>query len=461
MNSRTLVLLISILTCTYTTTHATGTTKPARADTTYSSTPAGTLGSQTADSTRRSTLKTVAKAAAPVVIGVLETATGANPIIGIASQVVKGATMGQQASQLGKQAAEAYKTYAPPRVQQQATSQIDELKTQLAGGSYYRQTKRLPAQDLNKWHIPGGNYSGITPLGGDSFAIVDDKSPRGGFYILHLQIDSVTGEVISARRSDFIGPSEGRPEDNEDIVFVPSRQTLFLTSENASTVEEYTLDGQKTGRRLHIPSQFGIANLQDNSGLEALAYDDSTGRFWTTSECRLKSDSRVWDGHDSVQAMRIQAFDSTLAAAEQYPYLLSAPQLRTDGLYYTHGIPAMTYLGDGQMLIMERELAVPRGYFGAKTCIRIFVTQLDSIRAITGDTRLETLPRQAFLNRHEVARFTTGINLTRINFGNFEGMCLGPKLQDGHQTILLLSDSQNNAGNSLARLKDYIKVIVL
>ena len=40
-------------------------------------------------------------------------------------------------------------------------------------------------------------------------------------------------------------------------------------------------------------------------------------------------------------------------------------------------------------------------------------------------------------------------------------MCLGPKLQDGHQTILLLSDSQNNAGNSLARLKDYIKVIVL
>ena len=110
MNSRTLVLLISILTCTYTTTHATGTTKPARADTTYSSTPAGTLGSQTADSTRQSTLKTVAKAAAPVVIGVLETATGANPIIGIASQVVKGATMGQQGSQLGKQAAEAYKT---------------------------------------------------------------------------------------------------------------------------------------------------------------------------------------------------------------------------------------------------------------------------------------------------------------------------------------------------------------
>ena len=159
--------------------------------------------------------------------------------------------------------------------------------------------------------------------------------------------------------------------------------------------------------------------------------------------------------------MRIQAFDSTLAAAEQYPYLLSAPQLRTDGLYYTHGIPAMTYLGDGQMLIMERELAVPKGYFGAKTCIRIFVTQLDSIRAITGDTRLEALPRQAFLNRHEVARFTTGINLARINFGNFEGMCLGPKLQDGHQTILLLSDSQNNAGNSLARLKDYIKVIVL
>ena len=39
-------------------------------------------------------------------------------------------------------------------------------------------------------------------------------------------------------------------------------------------------------------------------------------------------------------------------------------------------------------------------------------------------------------------------------------MCLGPRLEDGRQTVLLVSDSQNRAGNPLFHLKDYIRVIV-
>ena len=49
----------------------------------------------------------------------------------------------------------------------------------------------------------------------------------------------------------------------------------------------------------------------------------------------------------------------------------------------------------------------------------------------------------------------------RKNFANYERMCLGPKLADGGQTVLLVSDSQGRAGNSLFRLKDYIKVLVI
>jgi hypothetical protein len=48
-----------------------------------------------------------------------------------------------------------------------------------------------------------------------------------------------------------------------------------------------------------------------------------------------------------------------------------------------------------------------------------------------------------------------------MNLANYEGICLGPKLDDGRQTILLINDSQSRRGNALYRLKDYIKTIIL
>jgi hypothetical protein len=40
-------------------------------------------------------------------------------------------------------------------------------------------------------------------------------------------------------------------------------------------------------------------------------------------------------------------------------------------------------------------------------------------------------------------------------------MCLGIRLNDGTQTLLLICDSQAGQGNGIVSLKDYIKVIKL
>ena len=53
------------------------------------------------------------------------------------------------------------------------------------------------------------------------------------------------------------------------------------------------------------------------------------------------------------------------------------------------------------------------------------------------------------------------MDIGQLNYANYEGMCLGPKLNDGRQTLILINDSQAGAGNSLYRLKDYIKIIIL
>ena len=40
--------------------------------------------------------------------------------------------------------------------------------------------------------IPAGNYSGITWLGGDLYAVVSDKSEEDGFFVFEIKLDIQT-----------------------------------------------------------------------------------------------------------------------------------------------------------------------------------------------------------------------------------------------------------------------------
>ena len=48
-----------------------------------------------------------------------------------------------------------------------------------------------------------------------------------------------------------------------------------------------------------------------------------------------------------------------------------------------------------------------------------------------------------------------------MNLSNSEGMCLGPKLNDGRQTLILIADSQNGMGNWMYHIKDHIRIVIL
>lgn len=52
----------------------------------------------------------------------------------------------------------------------------------------------------------------------------------------------------------------------------------------------------------------------------------------------------------------------------------------------------------------------------------------------------------------------TGLPLSKRSFANYEGMCLGPMLEDGSQVVILLSDSQDQYAGVL---KDWFKTIVI
>lgn len=63
-----------------------------------------------------------------------------------------------------------------------------------------------------------------------------------------------------------------------------------------------------------------------------------------------------------------------------------------------------------------------------------------------------------FIKKQLLTEWRTGLSLVSRSFANYEGMCLGPKLEDGSLVLILLSDSQDQYAGVL---KDWFKTIVL
>ena len=95
---------------------------------------------------------------------------------------------------------------------------------------------------LNKQrHFPktvqAGNYSGITWLGADRYAVVNDKSPTAGFHLMTIRINEMTGDIMEVRADSFM--TNGQPNrDEEGVCYVPQTNTVFLSSESDGRILE-------------------------------------------------------------------------------------------------------------------------------------------------------------------------------------------------------------------------------
>ena len=57
--------------------------------------------------------------------------------------------------------------------------------------------------------VPAGNYSGITWIGDDRYAVANDKSQTAGFHLITIRIDSVTGIINEVQ---FAGGCNGNTQ---------------------------------------------------------------------------------------------------------------------------------------------------------------------------------------------------------------------------------------------------------
>lgn len=293
----------------------------------------------------------------------------------------------------------------------------------------------------HRMNVPSGEFSGITRVKDDVYALVHDKGTGGGIYLFNIPLDStgVIGTIKAKEVPGNAGKEGGR--DNEDIVYVPSSGTLFVSAESDQSVREYTLEGEPTGKILDVPED--IRAIQPNAGFEALAYDATRDFFWAATEKSLKDEAL----HNRI--IRIQRFSGT-KADDRYLYMMELPVATSDQVAsaqaYVHGISAMTALEDGRLIILEREVLVPGGgviekALGSFTLSSLYV--VDPLHDKSG-----------ILEKKLLTRLVT----SALNLANYEGMCLGPELSGGRRALLLVADSQNGQGGLTG---EYLQILAI
>lgn len=328
----------------------------------------------------------------------------------------------------------------------------------------------LKQVSLAKWNIGAAQYSGICSLGDNRYAVVSDKEPTDGFFTFRIDQNATTGAVTSVYLEGFKGNPTPKVDANgisirdcEGVAYVPSTNTVFISGEGDQQILEYSMSGVPTGRELNVPSIFDVKQIVPNYGFEALCYDASEHLFWTTTESTLPIDGHAAGAqYPGIQnLLRLQAFGDDLQPVAQYAYRMDAGKTEDFGKTYAFGVPELTPLPDGRLLVLEREANVTSGGLSSTVRCKLFVVDPSQGHQIDSSVNLSTLDSNSFLVKKLLADWTTQVQPFKLTFANYEGMCLGRTLSDGRLTLLLISDSQGGYRKGPFSLKDYIKVIVI
>lgn len=288
---------------------------------------------------------------------------------------------------------------------------------------------------LGRYGIVPGGYSGITALGDDRYAVVSDRDKQAGFHVWHIVLNPQTGALEDVCEESFRAQEGNMERDAEGVAYCPARQSVFVSGEADGAILEHRLDGTLTGAHLTVPAQV-VTSLASNRGFESLTYDSVHHHFWTMNESPLLIES-------DAQRLLLMQFDDQLSLSASFPYHMQAPISQDSGRDYYHGVSAMAALPDGRLLVLEREARIARHYQGSKCWCSLFY-----FTPSTGEKQL-------------VGQWNSRFGLFNTRFANYEGICLGPRLQDGRLTLIMISDSQCGYGKGPWHLRDRIRVIVL
>ena len=363
----------------------------------------------------------------------------------------------------------------------------------LAGAQDWKVVRENPQKAYPKT-VAAGNYSGIAHLHDDIYAVVSDKSDSALYFNFRIQVNPKTGELEQVENLGFnertdgtlndAKPWQGQEKgfDHEAIVKV-SDSTLVIASEGYCRLKEYPIlptsaDATKVDYQQNLwESRWPSADFYPNYNFESLAFDSVRQYLWTISESTLRKDGQPATPQNGLanqlRLMRLdwgkikenrnkEGYSEQVSSKKDsrcmttYAYQMDQPSTYKKADIYVMGVSELCALPDGQLLVLEREAFIPNIKIGAFCKCKLYlVNPLNSENFSMKENISSDTP---FLKKKLLTEWKTGLSLSKRSFANYEGMCLGPKLEDGSQVVILLSDSQDQYAGVL---KDWFKTIVI
>ena len=342
--------------------------------------------------------------------------------------------------------------------------------------------------------VAAGNYSGIAHLHDDIYAVVSDKSDSALYFNFRILVNPKTGELEQVENLGFTERTDGtlndgkpwlgleKGFDHEAIVKV-SDSTLVIASEGYCRLKEYPIlptsaDAAKVGYQQNLwESRWPSSDFYPNYNFESLAFDSVHQYLWTIPESTLRKDGQPATPQNGLvnllRLMRLnwgkmkedsnkEEYSEQVSSKKDsrymttYAYQMDQPSTHKKADIYVMGVSELCALPDGQLLFLEREAFIPKIKIGAFCKCKLYlINPLNSEEFSMKEKFSSDTP---FLKKNLLVEWKTGLSLSKRSFANYEGMCLGPKLEDGSQVVILLSDSQDQYAGVL---KDWFKTIVI
>lgn len=283
----------------------------------------------------------------------------------------------------------------------------------------------------------GVQISGVTYAGGDMYYAVDDAD--NNMYPLTLAIDRSDGSLMSSNITIGTGVLMSGGKDMEGCAYDPCSGNVWVSDESGAYIREYDPATGSIVRAAPVPAI--QKKYSENYSLEALTISGDGLTMWTSNEEALTVDGDLASA-TAGSVVRLTRFKRESVRDNWTPdgewaYVTEALGNERDE-YRRCGVSGLCALPDGTLLALERH------------CKRIdFTTKIYQVD-FAGATDVSSLSSLKDAS-YTAAKKTELWKISQLIL-NIEGICLGPRLQDGSCVLVLVADG-GKAMRSVLTLK--------
>ncbi|MEO1126669.1 MAG: phytase [Cyanobacteria bacterium J06639_16] len=320
--------------------------------------------------------------------------------------------------------------------------------------------------------LDGTEIGGLSGIAYDSdrglyYALADDRSSDARFYTLSIDLSdgSLDDGDITFQETTLLLDAEGNPFDDGVLdpegIALTGTGTLYISSEGDANqlidpfVRQFSLTGQQISELpvpdKYLPTADQSSGIRNNAAFESLTITPDQRFLYTATENALFQDGPEAT-LDNGSLSRILKYDlSTGEPVAEFVYEVDAipdEPIPADD-FATNGLVELLALdNNGTFLALERGFSVGVGntvklfQVNAQGALDVFNTP-DLFREEPLEADGEVLPPGPF----EIDPAVTKTELLDIEADlgiapdNLEGIALGPVLEDGRQSLIVVSDN--------------------